>query len=127
MAMDCVVQGSMSARWRQAVSEEGWIPNLNTLRGPEAKSEHIPSSGDMNNVAGRWCSHRGGWKDDFPAAHESIVASGKILAGGGSGGVGLCNGCTWWCGCFDLLWQMGNTNTIKAKYWLISVWSQAYS
>ena len=56
-------------------------------------------------AAARWCSHRGGWKVDFPAAREIVVASGKMLAGGGSGGVGSCHGCSW-CGCFV---AVGNT------------------
>ena len=49
-------------------------------------------------AAARWCSHRGGggWKVDFRAARES----GKMLAGSGSGGVGSCHRCSWWCGCF---------------------------
>ena len=71
---------------------EGRKPNPNTLRGPEARPEHIPPSDDINNVAARWCSHGGGWKVDLPVARESIVAPGEMLAGGGSGGVGLCHG-----------------------------------
>eukprot|EP00956_Cyclotella_meneghiniana_P030108 scaffold74950_cov70-Cyclotella_meneghiniana.AAC.4 len=45
-------------------------------------------------AAPRCCSHRGGWKFDLPAALESVVASGKMLAGGGSGGVVSCHGCS---------------------------------
>ena len=41
---------------------------------------------------GKW--QTGAATEAVAAARESVVASGKMLAGGGSGGVGSCHGCS---------------------------------